>query len=161
MRYQTDPIYKEDVKRRSRERSRIKMREDPEYRKHTMDRLVRLRIIQQTVGTVMFEKARESKRRYERKRSPRLRDELRRQIITAYGGICRCCKENNPVFLTIDHVNGNGAKERRKHSSGRAGINFYKYLKKLGFPQTGYRLLCMNCNWATRYGKECPHAITN
>lgn len=84
----------------------------------------------------------------------RLRDvTLKAELIAAYGGCCACCGENAPQFLTIDHVNRDG-KQHRKALGGR-GV--YTDLKKRGWPAEGFRLLCMNCNWGTRYGAPCPH----
>ncbi len=67
---------------------------------------------------------------------------------------CNCCSENEYQFLTIDHINGNGSRERR--SIKRYGSNFYRWLIDNGFPE-GYQILCMNCNFAKgKYG-VCPH----
>jgi hypothetical protein len=32
-------------------------------------------------------------------------------------------------------------------------------LKRQNWPQDGYRVLCMNCNWATSRGRTCPHEL--
>lgn len=81
---------------------------------------------------------------------------LRRDAIAAYGGKCVCCGEDNPAFLTIDHVGGGGTKHRK--SLGGGGEAIYAWLKREGYPKEGFRLLCMNCNWATsRNGGVCPH----
>lgn len=74
-------------------------------------------------------------------------------VYKAYGGyVCSCCSVTNPVFLTIDHINGGGGKHR-------LGLHqhFYKWLIDNKFPE-GFRVLCMNCNWARRYG-ACPHEM--
>jgi hypothetical protein len=80
---------------------------------------------------------------------------LKDQLIAAYGGKCSCCGEAHKDFLTIDHIGGGGCAKRR--SLKISGANFYRHLKKLGWPKVKYRLLCMNCNFATRRGKQCPH----
>lgn len=78
---------------------------------------------------------------------------MRLEIIDHYGGACACCGETRYEFLTVDHVNNDGAKHRRETKMG-AGICYW--LKKNNFPE-GFQILCMNCNWAkSRYG-ECPH----
>jgi hypothetical protein len=83
--------------------------------------------------------------------------ELKQRIIAAYGGKCECCLDSNFEFLTIDHINGGGTKDR----IGKAGAGFYAWLEKNGFPKSEYRLLCMNCNFAMgKYG-HCPHKSTN
>lgn len=82
--------------------------------------------------------------------------EAKRAICERYGGTtCTCCGESEIAFLTIDHVGGGGGKHRRELGSK----NFYKWLAQAGYPK-GFRVLCMNCNWATRYNKPCPHEKT-
>lgn len=79
---------------------------------------------------------------------------LRLEVIKAYGGSCECCGESNPYFMTVDHVDGGGAKHRRE-----VGIsNFYRWLKTNGFPRDGFRLLCANCNLSRGWFGFCPHA---
>jgi hypothetical protein len=48
--------------------------------------------------------------------------------------------------LTIDHINDDGADQRRKLYGGRTGggSRFYKWLIKNNFPE-GYQVLCCNC----------------
>ena len=77
---------------------------------------------------------------------------IRREIITAYGSICMCCGETTYEFLAIDHIDGNGAAERRKYGSA-----IYRSLRRRGFPKEGYRLLCHNCNMSRGYYGYCPH----
>jgi len=71
---------------------------------------------------------------------------------------CACCGEDQTVFLSIDHIHGNGSEERRRiDPNGKIGGNGFMYwLKKNGWP-VGYQVLCYNCNFAKRQGKECPH----
>jgi hypothetical protein len=79
--------------------------------------------------------------------------ELKERVIAAYGGKCECCSDSHFEFLTIDHIDGGGTKDRAKN----AGAGFYARLEKQGFPKGPYRLLCMNCNFAIgKYG-HCPH----
>ena len=83
---------------------------------------------------------------------------LRLEIFNAYGGIrCACPKcplhgGADPRFLTMDHINGDGAKHRRETQ----GTHTYRWLKKNGFP-LGFQVLCYNCNCAKRLGDHCPH----
>ena len=83
----------------------------------------------------------------------RLRDEL----IAAYGGKCACCGESEREFLTLDHVGNWGGRHRRKFGWKAKGKGLFLRLKRKGFPKDKWRLLCMNCNQATRFGDECPH----
>jgi hypothetical protein len=79
--------------------------------------------------------------------------ELKERVVSAYGGCCECCGDCHFEFMTIDHINGGGRKDRAQ----KAGAGFYASLEKRGFPKEGYRLLCMNCNFALgKYG-HCPH----
>ena len=68
--------------------------------------------------------------------------------------VCKCCGESEIDFLTIDHVNGGGTKERK--STGRGGQSFAIWLRKQGYPK-GFQILCYNCNCAKAFCKVCPH----
>src|SRR6266567_2722001 len=81
---------------------------------------------------------------------------LRLQVLAAYGGKCICCGESTPVFLTIDHVDG-GGNAHRESIGGIGGTRLYIWLRRSGFPQTGFQLLCRNCNWAKFAYSVCPH----
>lgn len=81
---------------------------------------------------------------------------LKREMVAAYGGCCGCCKEKELAFLTLDHIGGGGAKDRAE-SGGSTGV--YRRLKKAGWPKAGYRILCANCNIATKLGRTCPHQL--
>jgi hypothetical protein len=80
---------------------------------------------------------------------------IKQEVIRAYGGKCECCGETEPAFLTLDHIRGNGAQERRETHA--RGWRFYIWLRKRGYPKNGYRLLCWNCNCARHQFGECPH----
>ncbi len=84
----------------------------------------------------------------------RLHQELRAKILAAYGKQCACCGEAAPEFLTIDHVNNDGAAHRRQVGGG---TKFYKWLVRQGFPKGDYQLLCFNCNCAKWIHGQCPH----
>ncbi len=82
------------------------------------------------------------------------RIKLREQVLEAYGGVCKCCGESTPEFLAIDHIFNDGKEQRKTISSGFAT---YIWLKKQGFPQDRFQLLCHNCNWGKRLYGVCPH----
>lgn len=85
---------------------------------------------------------------------------LKEEVKQAYGGKCACCGEVDTRFLTIDHINDDGADHRRQMRPGGRGCGgkIYTILKKEGFPE-GYRLLCWNCNSGRSVnGGKCPHA---
>lgn len=60
---------------------------------------------------------------------------------------CAQCGINDIDMLTIDHINDDGAEMRRASGKGVhfCGNNFYRWLKKMGFPK-GFQVLCANCN---------------
>ena len=88
---------------------------------------------------------------------------LKRIVLLHYSEgtlVCSCCGESNYEFLSIDHVNGGGTQHRKRLSpdgmTNRSGRTFYKWLIKNNFPP-GYRVLCLNCNWARGKLGYCPH----
>lgn len=83
-----------------------------------------------------------------------LRRRYRQEAFDAYGGKCACCGEARYEFLTIDHPDGGGRKEREANSVW--GPNFARWLARQGYP-AGYRVLCHNCNSAYGYYGFCPH----
>lgn len=92
-----------------------------------------------------------------RRNDKRLKDEC----YNAYGGYkCACCGETEPAFLSLDHVNNDGAQHRRDVNSGLkrgGGKKIYAWLIANNFPP-GFQILCMNCNWGkARNNGVCPH----
>lgn len=74
-----------------------------------------------------------------------------------YGAQCVCCGESREKFLTIDHINNDGAEHRK--SIGQGGSRLYKWLIDNNFPDT-FQLLCFNCNCGRyRNGGICPHKM--
>jgi len=96
----------------------------------------------------------EKYREKQRKAGADYRKRTRDQMIEAYGGRCACrnCPETNPAFLTLEHINRDGKEHRAK-----VGSHTYADLRRRGWPQEGYTLLCWNCNALQRFGKTCPH----
>ena len=82
-----------------------------------------------------------------------LYQQLKEEVLAAYGGACLCCGEDRTVFLTIDHVNNDGYLYRRKGQK-HSGTNIYRFLKKQGFPKDDYQVLCANCNFAKQHNPE-------
>lgn len=97
---------------------------------------------------------------------------LKLATFDAYGGrVCSCCGEAHVDFLTIDHITPvSASKERRTRFGSRNGerrapeprneINqghgLSRRLARNGYPE-GFRVLCMNCNWARGKLGQCPH----
>ena len=75
---------------------------------------------------------------------------LRTKTIAKLGGKCNCCGETEPRFLALDHINNDGASERRKHKNLTALI--YR-----GERDGSIQLLCHNCNAAKGFYGKCPH----
>lgn len=57
---------------------------------------------------------------------------------------CEWCGIQDLRVLTIDHVNNDGARDRKEN--GATSQILYRRLILQGFP-LGYRVLCRNCNW--------------
>lgn len=76
---------------------------------------------------------------------------LRKAVLEAYGGRCARCGIDNPIVLDVDHIDNNGASERKLlnrngvHRGG--GGKVYRLLRRKGYPRDNYQLLCRNCNW--------------
>lgn len=113
---------------------------------------------------ILLEKHREYNRIRGKKR--RLRKEVRDKekisyqanrikIISHYSNeenCCECCKEKNIEFLTVDHIDGGGNQHRKKVG------NFFAWIKRNNYP-SGFRILCINCNFSLgKYG-YCPHKV--
>jgi phage gpG-like protein len=109
------------------------------------------------------ENARRNQKPYYQKNKIRMRDnwlrykdKLRNQFFERYGRSCACCGEDNPMFLSIEHLNGNGA-EHRRQLNRESPDSIMADIRKNGWPD-GYATLCMNCNFAKwRNGGMCPH----
>lgn len=88
---------------------------------------------------------------------------LRREVFEAYGGMkCACCGETEESFLTLDHINNDGAEHRRSLSkTGRkvtAGV--WHWIKRNNYPP-GFQVLCMNCNFSKFRNKGiCAHKLS-
>lgn len=85
---------------------------------------------------------------------------IRSKVFTYYGGKCNCCGEKEYMFLTLDHVNNDGAEHRRSLSNRRNdNMPVYKYLISTEFAEADrFQVLCWNCNCGKRSnGGVCPH----
>ena len=81
---------------------------------------------------------------------------LRQEVYEAYGGAkCACCGEDEFDFLTLDHINDNGAAERRRFGSNHRVM---QVLRQQGYPP-GYQVLCANCNMSKMKHGECIHKL--
>ena len=87
------------------------------------------------------------------------RQRLRIKCLIHYGGNppkCVCCGEQEIKFLSLDHINGGGRKQRKKDKT--LGNELYLWLIRNNFPKD-LQVLCHNCNSAKGYYGLCPHAV--
>lgn len=82
---------------------------------------------------------------------------VRAEALAAYSATsapsCACCGERELTFLSLDHVNGGGHKQRQETGGG----GFYAWLRRNGYPD-GFQVLCHNCNLGRQInGGICPH----
>jgi hypothetical protein len=78
----------------------------------------------------------------------------KKQVYDHYGWKCACCGETLISFLTLDHVDNDGFKERHLNV-----VYIYKKIIKENFPDN-YQILCMNCNWSKRINHGiCEHKL--
>jgi hypothetical protein len=75
-------------------------------------------------------------------------------LLSVYGRVCACCGEDNPEFLTLDHIQNDGKEDRKA-----MGQNYKVYLKAAEEnDRSRYQILCWNCNFGrARHGGVCPH----
>jgi hypothetical protein len=82
-------------------------------------------------------------------------ERTRLAALQAYGNRCVCCGETNVRFLTIDHINSDGAEHKRKTNGKSQKIA--RWLKANNYPD-GFQVLCFNCNCGRALnGGICPH----
>lgn len=96
------------------------------------------------------------------KRNRYVRDK-KDKVFRAYGGYkCVCCGETIPQFLTLDHINNDGAAHRKnifgnKYQSCGTGAVLYNWVIRNNFPDI-FQVLCYNCNCGKAHnGGICPH----
>lgn len=78
--------------------------------------------------------------------------QVRQELIAYYGNYCACCGEDAYEFLTFDHINNDGAEQKRKIGKGKLLYYIYEHRP------TDIQILCYNCNCAKgNYGGVCPH----
>lgn len=93
---------------------------------------------------------------YLKRHGEKERSELKREAISRYGGACYCCGETDIRFLTLDHVNNDGAAHRREIGKA-SGINCYRWARRNDWPAI-FQVACFNCNSGRHQnGGICPH----
>lgn len=84
------------------------------------------------------------------------------RVFSILGTKCDCCGETIREFLSLDHVNGDGNKDKKKRKLDGGGF-WARILKEIKeeCPINKYRTLCFNCNCAKGFLGYCPHEIEN
>jgi len=104
----------------------------------------------------------EAYRKYRKKRNEYMKKytwRIKMEVLKKYGGNsprCACCGETEIKFLTIDHINNDGAKHR-KEIKGK----LYQWLYKNKYMPNRFQVLCANCNYAKQWYGQCPHKSKN
>lgn len=78
-------------------------------------------------------------------------------VLNLYGGKCTCCGESQFEFLSLDHKNNDGFKEKvngRRSSLFNALYRDYSAGKPL---RDDLQIHCYNCNCAKGFYGVCPH----
>jgi hypothetical protein len=73
------------------------------------------------------------------------RRRARQRMLKDLGGRCLRCGFTDTRALQIDHVNGNGRKDRK------LGNSSYSYFRRIRLNPSEYQILCANCNWIKRF----------
>ena len=96
------------------------------------------------------ERRKERGRITERRKYRETRIALREQVLALFGSACpRCGYSADHRALQIDHVNGDGARERQE---GGYSLSWYRgVLRSVQAGEQRYQVLCCNCNWLKRY----------
>lgn len=86
------------------------------------------------------------------------RMKLKKQVFDHYGRMCACCGETEESFLTIEHVNNDGAAHRKLLGNRQgAGPRLYLDIIRRGFP-SDFEVACYNCNCGrAKTGGLCAH----
>jgi hypothetical protein len=106
-----------------------------------------------------WKKYSEDNKEYIRVNKKRRLQERRLDILTYYSSgkpKCSCCGESHIEFLTIHHIDNDGA-IHRKEIGGSS--NLPKWIIDNNYP-AGFSVLCYNCNCAIGNHGYCPHDIT-
>lgn len=96
--------------------------------------------------------------------------EIKYEIFSHYCGgepICMCCGEKNMEFLSLDHINNDGAEHRRSMRLGKkgggmgSGTQLYYWIRRNKYPLL-FQILCMNCNCGkAKNDGVCPHKLSD
>jgi len=83
------------------------------------------------------------------------RQRMKQEVFSHYSKgipVCAHCGETELVVLCLDHINNDG-NAQRKNTGVHGGYDFYRRLKREGYPE-GYQVLCFNCNMRESFKGE-------
>jgi hypothetical protein len=132
-------------------RNKKYMQEHPEQRKKRVEHT----LLRRRTNPDVAEKARRYNREWSKKHPGKVWKSLyswkmrtKTEVLAHYSdGTLSCikCGYTDIRALSLDHINDNGAEERRTNKVAKTGgTSFYHWLKRQGYPE-GYQTLCMNC----------------
>ena len=151
------PCRKCTLKRTSAWRKQKKA-EDPEYRELLKETFRRWNKVHQKERRASYsewyEKVKLQRRVTNADYMKNYRKAVRQTVLDALGKVCECCGESEDRFLTLEHKNGGGGLHRKRLKTTHS---VFKDIQRRGFPKEEFGVLCMNCNFATRFGELCPH----
>ncbi len=84
------------------------------------------------------------------------RNRKKMDVLNHYGGKCVCCLTTTMEFLSMDHINGDGYRDRRLGD----GDHIWNRIKRDNYPDT-FQILCFNCHMARAHYGYCPHEMLN
>ena len=111
---------------------------------------------------VKTEQSREATRKYYNKNKDEINKKRRNKsrkrrekLLDILGNKCAVCGESYFKFLTIDHINDDGAEQRKKMRKSPSGGDLAKFLERLGWPEEyikeNYQILCWNHNCTKKH----------
>jgi hypothetical protein len=132
---------------------------------HVVERYVSSSACRACIRLKMIAKRRDPSSKIYASYRDKLRTGLRRRAVIRLGNECECCGEQHKEFLTLDHINGDGA-VHRKEMGGGSGLAQYRIFAwavkaPLEEVKAKVRVLCFNCNLAIGFWGYCPHRMTS
>ena len=77
------------------------------------------------------------------------RDKIRDDLLAFLGGECVSCGFRDKRALQLDHINGNGYKDKKFFSDMYVGYKYYLLNPVLA--NQNLQVLCANCNWIKKH----------
>jgi len=92
-----------------------------------------------------------NKVKYNKEYGARYKKRIRKEVVDFLGGKCLRCGFDDIRALQIDHIHGNGHKERQEKRFKGFGKIYYRFvIESVKNNEDKYQLLCANCNWIKR-----------